>query len=443
MAMTSAQWNKIQKSLPPEDRTSYADYLASQGIGSPTTDVYNTGGESTPVAPAPAGEENVYVSGYTSPAPTAPAAPAATLDPLKNKTIQPTAPAGYHYTWIGGTTTGSWILYKDSAGAAGGGAAGGAMGGATAGNTTSGTSAADAAVIVDMQNKINDLQAKLVEQGTNKKEAARAATTSALDDFRSSLRLAGLEALVDTLDGYIKDDLTPAQIRINITQSKAYQQRFPGMPALQKAGKAVNEATYISMERGMIGVLKAYGLDDKILGTTEKLGEVIGNLVSPTEYENRVQIASERVKANSDVLSALNEYFGVDAAGAMSYLLDPKTGMDIVKKQVRTAEIGAAAQKAQFDLSGAEAESYITATGTADLNTLKESFGKARLLANTQTRLAAIEGQKYADMEAVAAVLGSDFQRQLESQKRAARETARFAGGTGLTGSSLRSESLI
>ena len=35
-------------------------------------------------------------------------------NPLLNKAVMPTdAPAGQHYTWIGGTTTGSWKLYKD------------------------------------------------------------------------------------------------------------------------------------------------------------------------------------------------------------------------------------------------------------------------------------------------------------------------------------------
>ena len=76
--------------------------------------------------------------------------------------------------------------------------------------------------------------------------------------------------------------------------------------------------------------------------------------------------------------------------------------MDVIRKQVRASEIGAAAQMYQFDLSKAEAESYINVSGTSDLNTLKESFGKARILANTQTRLSAIEGQKYNELESVA-----------------------------------------
>lgn len=271
----------------------------------------------------------------------------------------------------------------------------------------------------------------------------QASVTSAIEDFRSSLRVAGLDSLADVIDGYIKQDMTAAQIKINLTQTPQYAARFPGMAALQKAGMAVNEATYISMERQMRNILSAYGLDEKVFGSTAKLGEVIANQVSPAEYEGRVQMAVDRVNNNKDVLASLNEYYGVDTAGAISYLLDPKTGMDVVKKQIRASEIGAAAEMYQFGLSKAEAESYVNVSGTADLNSLKESFGKARILAQTQTRLSAIEGQKYDELEAVATVLGQDYQRQLESQRRALREQARFAGQSGVTSSSLKTASNI
>jgi hypothetical protein len=118
--------------------------------------------------------------------------------------------------------------------------------------------------------------------------------------------------------------------------------------------------------------------------------------------------------------------------------------MDIVKKQIRASEIGAAAEMYKFDLDKAAAESYINVSGTADLNALKESFGRARILADTQSRLATIEGDKgYNELQAVATTLGNDQQRMLESQRRALREQARFAGQSGISSSSLKTESNI
>jgi len=286
-------------------------------------------------------------------------------------------------------------------------------------------------------------QAKFDALTQKQTDATRAATTTALEDFKANLNLAGLGTLATTIDDYIKQDLTASQIKINLLGTTAYKERFPGMAALSAAGKAVNEATYISMERGMVSVLKAYGLDDKVFGTTEKLGNIIANQVSVTEFENRVQMATDRVKKNSDVLASLNQYYGVDLAGAVSYLLDPKTGMDVVKKQIRASELGAAANMYNFNLSQTEAESYINVSGTSDLNALKESFGKARVLADTQQRLSQIEGSKYNELEAVASTLGQDQLRQLESQRRALREQARFAGQSGINSSSLKKESVI
>jgi hypothetical protein len=297
----------------------------------------------------------------------------------------------------------------------------------------------------DIATAVANAMAKITAQQTaTAKLNNQSNVTTALEDFKANLKLAGLDTLADTIDSYIKDDLSAAQIKINLVGTKAYKDRFPGMESLSKAGRAVNEATYISMEKGMTSILKAYGLDDKVFGTTEKLGTVIANQVSVAEYEQRVSMAADKVKKNTDVLAALNEYYGVTVEGAISYLLDPKLGMDIVKKQIRASEIGAAAEMYKFDLDKAAAESYINVSGTADLNSLKESFGKARILAETQTRLAGIEGDKtYNELQAVATTLGNDQQRMLESQRRALREQARFAGQSGISSGSLRKESSI
>jgi hypothetical protein len=238
--------------------------------------------------------------------------------------------------------------------------------------------------------------------------------------------------------------MTAAQIKINLVGTQAYKDRFPAMDTLAKAGRAVNEATYISMERGYTQVLGAYGLDVSVFGSRSKLGTYISNEVSPVEFESRVQMAADRVNKNSDVTSALQEYYGVTKGAAIGYLLDPLLGMDIVKKEVRAAEIGAAASAAGFkEFAGKAnlgvAESFINASGTQDLQSLKTEFGKSRILADAQTRLSSLEGDKsYKDLNAVSAILGQDQQALLESQRRAQRETARFSGSSGIGTQSLR-----
>jgi hypothetical protein len=120
--------------------------------------------------------------------------------------------------------------------------------------------------------------------------------------------------------------------------------------------------------------------------------------------------------------------------------------MDVIKKQVRTAEIGAAASAGGFkigaegSITAARAQSLIDATGTKDLATLKAEFGQAGILGRTQARLAGIEGQNYDTFEAAQAVVGNDTASIMSSKKRAEREAMfRFGGQSGVSASSLRS----
>lgn len=285
-------------------------------------------------------------------------------------------------------------------------------------------------------------------QPTAAQTASRTAATTAIEDFRANLRLAGLGTLADKIDEYIKQDLTASQIKINLVGTDEYKTRFPGMSALAKAGKAMTEAAYISTEKAYDTVLRANGLDTSVFGTTAKYGSYIASQVSPVEFETRVSIAADRVNKNPDVVAALNNYYGVSKTGAISYLLDPNLGLNIVQKEARAAEIGAAAAATNFSFGegatgAAVAESFINAAGTQDLMSLKTEFGKARNLANTQAALSSIEGEKYSDLNAVTAVLAQDQQKILESQRRAAREQARFSGSSGITVGSLATESSI
>jgi hypothetical protein len=311
--------------------------------------------------------------------------------------------------------------------------------GGTSGTGNSGASGAAAGSASD---------GTLLGQPTAAQTASRTAATTAIEDFRANLRLAGLGTLADKIDEYIKQDLTASQIKINLVGTDEYKTRFPGMATLAKAGKAMNEATYISTEKAYDTVLRAHGLDTNLFGTTAKYGTYIASQVSPVEFETRVGVAADRVNKNSDVVAALNNYYGVSKTGAISYLLDPTLGLDIVQKEARAAEIGAAAAAANFSFGEGQvgagvAESFINASGTQDLVSLKTEFGKARNLADTQTRLAAIEGDKYSDLNAVTSVLAQDQQLILESQRRAAREAARFSGSAGLSSGSLKTESSI
>jgi hypothetical protein len=270
------------------------------------------------------------------------------------------------------------------------------------------------------------------------------ARRTAQQDFKAALGELGLADLADEVDRMIKLDYTVSQIKMELPKSESYKMRFPGMETLRGLGRAISEATYISNEKGYLQTLRAYGLDTAVLGSRTELGKYIANEVSPREFEERVNIAATRVKDNPDVTAAFKSFYPeVDQGGVIAYLLNPSKGMDIIKKQIRISEIGAASQLAGFgrDIVGTDqAAALISAVGETGYGALRAEFMKARQLANTQRRLAQIEGQSYSDLEAIGAVVGDDINKALASERRAARETSRFGGRGGLTGASLTTQ---
>lgn len=269
---------------------------------------------------------------------------------------------------------------------------------------------------------------------------------TAQQEFRAALSELGLGDLADAVDKMITDDKTVSQIKIELPGTQSYKDRFPGMAALKAAGQAISEATYIANERAMIQAANAYGID-KALVSRSLLGQYIGGQIAPTEFERRAEMAANRVDKRTDVVEAMTTYFpGIDKGGLITYLLNPTIGMDVIKKQVRSAEIGAAAKAGGFTtgttgaITAGRAESLIDATGTKDLAQLKAEFGQAGILGRTQGRLAGIEGQAYDTFEAAQAVVGSDAASIMASKKRAEREAIfRFGGGSGVSSTSLRS----
>lgn len=273
------------------------------------------------------------------------------------------------------------------------------------------------------------------------------ARRTAQQDFKAALGELGLADLAEEVDNMIKQDFTVAQIKMELPKTASYQLRFPGMAALRAAGRAINEATYISNEKGYLQTLRAYGLDTNILGSRSALGTYIANEVSPREFEERVNLASTRVNENPEVLETFKSFYPeVDKSGVITYLLNPKAGMAVIKKQVRTSEIGAAAASAGFarDLMGiSNIETLLPAVGETAYAGLRTEFQRARQLAQSQRRLAQIENQSYSDLEAIGAVVGDDAAKMLASERRAAREAARFSARGGVTGASLAGPTAI
>lgn len=494
MAQTRAQWERLQANLPVEDRVSYETYLASTGQTAQTEQsafrqgernaVTNAGTSLVTAAEAigAAGQRAMREGERLAPPPTTSLVSATSaisaaertafragergLPPIQaavKNLIEPgNLPAGP--TWGGSGTTSDPLTYngspytgqKDGAtyvngvvkvdSAKGQGSETKGSGTATDPFIMGGTPYTGVLGGVTYVNGV--AQVKAPTQTTIQDDKEKQARRTAQQDFKASLTELGLADLADAVDKLIIDDKTVAQIKMELPKTTEYKQRFPGIQALRDAGQAISEAQYISNERGYLQTLRAYGLDTSVLGSRAMLGTYIANSVAPREFEERVDLAVRAVQNNPDVLNMFKQYYPeVDKTAVTTYLLNPKAGIDVIRKQVRTAEIGAAAVEGGFRmglLEAGTAEKLMGPIGaTTGYSQIVGEFRRAKQLATAQSRLAAIEGQQYSDLEAVQAVVGEDITKVLASEKRAQREVARFGQRSGVTGTSFARSEVI
>lgn len=166
--------------------------------------------------------------------------------------------------------------------------------------------------------------------------------------------LAALTAFAETQ--IVDPDIGPNQGILNMKALPVYQARFAGNAARIKAGKnALSEADYLAQENAYGEYMKAYGVQS--LGTRDQYATLIGNDVSATELNKRLNLAVDRVK-NSDpeILKQLKTYYpSITDADLVTYFLKPADALPDLEKKVATSEISAAAVGQGFaaDMTGA------------------------------------------------------------------------------------------
>lgn len=318
--------------------------------------------------------------------------------------------------------------------------------GATGGLTQADLDAAVAKAVAEATAKTNAAMAQMKAE----QEAAKLSAKQKASDKLSAMFAAyGLESLAPFISSRIMADVSEEMLLLELYDRPEYQQRFPGMKALRAKKRTVNEGDYMRIEREMTQTARFFDLPVGFYDNPEDFGKLIGNEVSPKEYQDRLQVGQDLARTlNPSVKSQLLEFYGVGEGALTAYVLDPDKALSLLQKQAKAAMFVGIGRAAGFQLRGitsGQAENIAGTQAYAKLSEqqLSQALGQAGQLRTTQSRLAGIEGQAYNEEEALKAVIEGSPEALLASQQRAQREAARFGGRSGLSGTSLRSTTAI
>lgn len=268
--------------------------------------------------------------------------------------------------------------------------------------------------------------------------AARANRQSAYDELLAEFNKYGLGSLVTDIKGLIERDIPREQFIIELRNTKAYQERFKAnAERLKKGLSALNESDYIKNEDAYRNTLRLYGLTE--FDNDEYVSQFIANDIRPEELGERVSLAVNKVKmADPAITQTLKQYYGLQDADMVAAILDPKTQLPRIQRQIAASEIGVAAGRQGFNIGPAIAE-QLAAQGVTQAGA-QEGYGKIAEILPTAEKLSDIYGKeldRYGLAEAEQETFNQLASAQRKRKRLAEREIAAFSGQSGLGRTSL------
>jgi hypothetical protein len=283
-------------------------------------------------------------------------------------------------------------------------------------------------------------------------------TRDAFEVMKQTLRGWGLEDLAETYGSLMATGMSAEAAITKIKYDKsinpatgrpwndAYNIRFKGNELrVAKGLNAYSEGAYLDVENAYNDTLTRYGLSNMIktdaAGKRAQFAGYMGNDIAPPEFAERIKNVSERVlNMDPSIKAQFQAYYpSLTNTDIVSYFLDPKETLPVLKNKITAAEIGAVAGSARYGIGETRA-----------MDLAKFGVTREQALAGYQDIAEAVptgiklsgiygeEGIQYGQAAAEDEFLKQDAQAKLKRNRLASKERASFQGSAGTTSSSLK-----
>jgi len=273
--------------------------------------------------------------------------------------------------------------------------------------------------------------------------ATQAQRTDWIAELSNTFTNYGLASLVPKLTEFIQQGYSYDTVTLRLQDTPEYKQRFSANELRRKSGlPTLSPAEYLNLEQGYRQVARAAGLPEGFYDTLDDFTNFIANDVSPVEFQERVDLASNAIM-NSDPFytESLRRMYGLDSGEMIAYALDPQRALPTISKVARAVEFGTAAARQGFAPAVGMAEQY-AGMGVTQQQAEQGFQAIGQVLPEAQ-RLQNVFGRQdvgqYGLEEAASEVFGGTMSTEAAQKRRrlSEMEQSLFAGQSGVTRGSL------
>lgn len=284
--------------------------------------------------------------------------------------------------------------------------------------------------MADLKKQIPDLQNKVWVANGQYDKLLTGSNRDAFMALQAVFKSYGLESLAPKIYEMVKNGESADTISLQLQDTKEYKQRFAGNEARKAAGLPVlSPAEYLSTEASYQQIMRQSGFPVGFYDTRNDFADFIGKNVSPTELQDRVNMATQAaILSNPEYRKALNQ-MGVDNAHLAAYFLDTDRAIPYLQKAAATAQIGSEALRnnLMFDTS------YAEQLATQGISAEQARAGYQQIAQSLQTyeNLGAMYGEAFNQRTAEQAVLEGQAEAVAKQKRLLSQERGAFSGGAG------------
>jgi LysM repeat protein len=242
----------------------------------------------------------------------------------------------------------------------------------------------------------------------------------------------GLSSLAPKILDFLQQGFGADTITTLLQQTPEYQARFSGNAERIKQGlQVLTPAEYLSTEASYKQLLRVGGLDPS-LQSQKQFADWIANDVSPTELQNRVNLAVQATtQAPPELISAFSQ-MGIHHGDLASYFLNKNTPMPQLQQKMNQAQIIQAGHQAGLKSVDTNAAGLYAQEGVT-YNQAQSAYQKIAQVLPEAQKLSSIYGKQagYGQTEAEQETLGNSGTAQLKREALGQQEQATFAGKAG------------
>jgi LysM repeat protein len=243
----------------------------------------------------------------------------------------------------------------------------------------------------------------------------------------------GLGSLVPKIITFLQQGFGSDTITSLLQQTPEYQQRFSGNQARVANGlQVLTPAEYLATEASYRQILQSAGLDPAFMTRTQ-YSDWIGKDISPTEVQNRVNLAVDATTNAPPELTTAFSKIGINVGDLASYFLNEKNPMPVLQQKMAQAQIMEAGfQSGLSNVNPTSALQYAK-MGVTYQGALS-GYQKVADVLQTANNLTGIYKSQnpYTQTQAEQEFLGSSGTAQLAREQLSRQETATFSGEGGV-----------